>query len=98
MDTGQITPQQESSALCSPIDLWAFSQYTNQRSFFASAATDPEMIPPVAIGLFAGLRRSEFFALDWSEVDLENRTIEVKGIKAKTRQGRLVHITENLFE
>ena len=32
------------------------------------------------------------------EVDLENRTIEVKGIKAKTRQQRLVHIADNLLE
>jgi integrase len=60
-------------------------------------ASDPEMVPALGIGLFAGLRRSEFFALDWSEVDCVNRTIEVKGIKAKTRQRRLVQITENLL-
>jgi len=57
----------------------------------------PDMLPALAICLFAGLRRSECFALDWSEVDLENRTIEVKGIKAKTRQRRLVHIEDNLL-
>lgn len=60
--------------------------------------SDAKMIPSLAIGLFAGLRRSEFFALDWSEIDLEHRTIEVKGVKAKTRQRRLVHISENLHE
>jgi site-specific recombinase XerD len=59
---------------------------------------DSDMLPALTIGLFAGLRRSEFFALDWAEVELENRTIEVKGIKAKTRQRRLVHIEDNLFE
>jgi integrase len=58
--------------------------------------SDPELLPALAISLFAGLRRSEFFALDWSEVDLENRTLEVKGIKARTRQRRLVHIADNL--
>jgi len=58
---------------------------------------DSEMLPALAIGLFAGLRRSELFALDWSESDHEHRTIEVKGIKAKTRQRRLVSITENLL-
>ena len=52
----------------------------------------------MATGLFAGLRRSELFALDWSEVDLENRSIEIKGIKAKTRQRRLVPIVDNLLE
>src|SRR3974390_120779 len=59
---------------------------------------DPKMLPAVTIGLFAGLRRSEFFALDWAEIDLENRIIEIKGIKAKTRQRRLVHIAENLLD
>lgn len=58
---------------------------------------DPEMIPALAIGLFAGLRRSEVFALDWSEIDREHRTIEVKGIKAKTRQRRLVTVADNLL-
>jgi integrase len=61
-------------------------------------SSDPEMMAALAIGLFAGLRRSEFFALNWSEVDLEHRTIEVKGIKAKTRQRRLVHIADNLLD
>jgi integrase len=59
--------------------------------------SDPEMLPALAIGLFAGLRRSELFALDWSESDHEHRTIEVKGIKAKTRQRRLVSVTDNLL-
>jgi site-specific recombinase XerD len=60
--------------------------------------SDSEMLPALTIGLFAGLRRSEFFSLDWAEVDLESRIIEIKGIKAKTRQRRLVHIADNLFE
>jgi integrase len=64
----------------------------------AAKASDPEMVPALTIGLFAGLRRSESFALDWLEVDLENRTIEVKGIKAKTRQRRLVRIADNLLD
>jgi integrase len=57
---------------------------------------DPEMLPALAIGLFAGVRRSEIFALDWSEIDQEHRTIEVKAIKAKTRQRRLVSVADNL--
>ena len=58
---------------------------------------DPEMLTALATGLFAGLRRSELFALDWSEIDHEHRTIEVKGIKAKTRQRRLVSVADNLL-
>jgi site-specific recombinase XerD len=59
-------------------------------------SSDRAMLPCLTIAIFAGLRRSEFFALDWSEVDVEARIIEVKGVKAKTRQRRLVHIKDNL--
>lgn len=40
--------------------------------------TDPEMMPALTVGLFAGLRRSEFFVLDWSEIDLEHRGVEAQ--------------------
>lgn len=72
----------------------------DQTSILLQAATNclPEMIPGIAIGLFAGLRRSEICSLDWDEIDLTARHIEVKGTKAKTRQRRLVSISNNLFE
>ncbi len=57
---------------------------------------DAEMLSYVALGLFAGLRRSELCALEWPEVDVDARTIEVKGVKAKTRQRRIVSISDNL--
>jgi integrase len=53
---------------------------------------DPELVPSIAIQLFAGLRRSEVAALDWSEIDLGEKHLEVKAAKAKTRQRRLVTI------
>jgi integrase len=59
---------------------------------------DPGMLAYVAIGLFAGLRRSELCALEWSEIDTTARTIEVKGAKAKTRQRRIVTISDNLVD
>jgi integrase len=71
-----------------------------QAEALLQAAVDcmPEMVPAVSIGLFAGLRRSEICALDWSEIDLAASHIEVKGLKAKTRQRRLVSISDNLGE
>jgi len=57
---------------------------------------DPEMLAYIAIGLFAGLRRSELCALEWPEIDRKARTIEVKGVKAKTRQRRIVSISSTL--
>jgi integrase len=55
-----------------------------------------ESLPYVAIGLFAGLRSSELKSLDWKEVSISERTIEVTAAKAKTRARRIVEITENL--
>ncbi len=59
-------------------------------------ASGNDTLPYVAIGLFAGLRRSELQTLDWSEVDLESGHIEVTAAKAKTKKRRLVPISENL--
>ncbi|HEY3853877.1 MAG TPA: tyrosine-type recombinase/integrase [Verrucomicrobiae bacterium] len=56
----------------------------------------PELVSFIAIGAFAGLRHAEIKRLDWQEIDLERGFIEVKGAKAKTRQRRLVPISENL--
>ena len=60
------------------------------------AACPDEIIPSVAIGLFAGLRAAEIARLDWREVDIERRHIEVKAAKTKNAQRRLVTISENL--
>ena len=56
----------------------------------------PEMVSFLAIGAFAGLRSAEIERLDWSEVRLADRFIEVKAAKAKTASRRLVPIAENL--
>jgi integrase len=63
-----------------------------------AAEHDWELLPMVAIQLFAGLRRSEVCALEWSEVDVSEKHLEVKGIKSKTRQRRLVTIQKPLVE
>jgi integrase len=60
------------------------------------AACPEDILPAVVIGLFGGLRAAEVARLDWQEVDLERRHIEVKAAKAKTAQRRLVAISDNL--
>lgn len=55
-----------------------------------------EMVPFLAIGAFAGLRSAEIERLDWKEVHLADRFIEVKAAKSKTASRRLVPMTENL--
>ena len=56
------------------------------------------MLPYTAIGLFAGLRTSELERLDWQEIDLAEKTIEVKAEKAKTRSRGIVEMPKNLVE
>jgi integrase len=61
-------------------------------------AATPDILPYLAIGLFAGLRRTELERLDWSEIDFESRLIEVKARKSKTAQRRFVTVQPNLRE
>jgi integrase len=57
---------------------------------------DASVRPYLALGAFAGLRTAELQRLDWSEIDLDRGYITVAASKAKTRQRRLVPISENL--
>ena len=57
---------------------------------------DATLRPFLAIGAFAGLRMAELQRLDWKEIDLERGYITVDANKAKTRQRRLVPISDNL--
>ena len=67
---------------------WEVTQFLNH--------SRAEMVPFVAIGAFAGLRSAEIERLDWSEVHLKDRFIEVKAAKAKTASRRIVPISGNL--
>jgi integrase len=55
-----------------------------------------EVLPYIALGLFAGLRRSEIERLTWGEVDFDSGLIEVKAENAKTAQRRHVTMRPNL--
>jgi integrase len=57
----------------------------------------PEITPWLAIAGFAGLRTAELQRLDWRDVNLTERHIEVTAAKSKTASRRLVPITENLL-
>jgi integrase len=64
-------------------------------------ATDRELLPYVAIGLFAGLRSSEIERLDWSNINFESGLIKVeamKGTRTNSRRRRFVRIQPNLHE
>jgi integrase len=62
------------------------------------AVVRSEMVPWLAIGAFAGLRSAEIHRLDWQEINLAERYIEIKASKAKTATRRIVPITDNLAQ
>ena len=55
-----------------------------------------EMVPWLAIAGFAGLRSAEIQRLDWREINLKERHIEITANKAKTAARRLAPVTDNL--
>jgi integrase len=56
-----------------------------------------DLVPYLAIGLFAGLRSSEIEGLDWSDINLQARQIQVRSSVAKTSMRRSVEISDNLY-
>jgi integrase len=72
------------------------SMFTPEQIARLLAKADDTLRPFLAIGAFAGLRMAELQRLDWSEIDLERGFITVAASKAKTRQRRLVPISDNL--
>lgn len=51
-----------------------------------------EILPALAIGAFAGLRRAEIERMDWSDVDLVEGFVQVQAINAKSARRRLVKV------
>jgi len=62
----------------------------------AAHRVEPDTVPMLAIGAFAGLRESEIQQLHWNEVKLARGHIEVTAAKAKSARRRLVPIQQNL--
>jgi integrase/recombinase XerD len=61
-------------------------------------AAKPEILPAIAVGLFAGLRpEAEIWRLDWSQIDLTERLIDV-GKSKNIASHRFVKIADNLIE
>ena len=54
-----------------------------------------KLLSYVVIGLFGGLRRAELERLQQGDVNLEERTVIVRAAHAKTRQRRVVELSEN---
>jgi integrase len=60
-------------------------------------AATPDFLPVIALGLFAGLRpESEIWRLAWSNIDFEDRVIDVQKSK-NVASHRFVRIPDNLL-
>lgn len=55
-----------------------------------------EILPALALGFFAGIRRAELARLDWSEINFEEDLVEIRASKSKTAARRLIPLRENL--
>jgi integrase len=66
------------------------------REMFASIR--PELVPWLCMGAFCGLRSAEILRLDWQQVNLERRFVEVKAQNAKTAARRLVPLCDAAVE
>jgi integrase len=59
-------------------------------------AAEPDIIPFVTLGGFAGLRHAEIKRLDWADIQLGEGHVALKAKDSKTRIRRLIPIHENL--
>jgi integrase len=64
----------------------------------AAATREPELVPMLVIGAFAGVRDAEIKRLNWSEVDQRRGHIEIKSSKAKSARRRIIEMQPNLRE
>jgi integrase len=62
------------------------------RELFASAPAS--LVPWLVFGGFCGLRSAEILRLDWRDVNLKRRFVEVRADNAKTAQRRLVPLCD----
>jgi integrase len=54
------------------------------------------LVPYIALSLFAGLRPAELERIKWTNIDLKERLITVRGDAAKLRKRRTIEVSENL--
>ena len=57
----------------------------------------PETVPFFTISAFSGLRRAEVERLDWSEIKLERKLIDLPASKSKNHRRKLIEVPDNLL-
>lgn len=57
----------------------------------------PEMVPYMALCMFAGIRPTECTRLDWKQINFDRKEIEIVGEVSKTGDERFVEMSDNLI-
>ena len=70
--------------------------YTPEELQAVLSAVSTDWLPQFAINAFTGLRRAEIERLDWSEIKLDRRLIDLPFAKGKNGRRKLIRIPENL--
>jgi integrase len=60
------------------------------------AASAPDFLPCIVLGMFAGLRSAEIARMEWQDIDLKQGHIVVSASNAKTASRRIVPVSDNL--
>lgn len=68
-----------------------------ERALRYTAANVPEMVPYMALCLFAGIRPTECTRLKWRDLDFERREIDIRADVSKTGDERFVEASPNLI-
>ena len=69
-----------------------------ERLLAACSGVRNHLRPIVIMALDTGMRRGEMFKLKWSDIDLENRIINIQAFNTKTMRQRQVAITSRLLQ
>lgn len=56
------------------------------------------LLPAVILSLNTGLRKGELFTLEWGDIDLERRVLEVRSANAKNGKSRFVPLNDRAME
>jgi integrase len=72
---------------------WRITRHQEPLPSLQSLAYVDHLEPIILLALNTGMRRGELFALQWSDIDLERRTLTVRGSSAKS--GKTRHIPLN---
>jgi integrase len=69
-----------------------FSIEQCERLMETAMKTDKNLIPELALGLFAGVRPDEVSRLNWDKIDLKRKLLTIDAAASKVRHRRLVNL------